>query len=83
MQSLGDFRTDENVALAAHQTLWLREHNRIVDHLRTGFPQMPAEQLFQEARRINIAHYQHIIYNEFLPPLVGKMMKCLSRAYLR
>ena len=74
---LGDFRTNENVALASHQTIWIREHNRIVDILKAAKPQWSPEKLFQEARRINIAEYQHILYNEFLPLLVGydTMMK--------
>lgn len=68
----GDFRTDENIALASHQTVWVREHNRIVDILRAGGGAgVNASVLFHEARRIVIAEYQHIIYNEFLPPLIG------------
>ena len=68
----GDFRTDENIALSAQQTLWFREHNRIADTLKRINPGWDDETIFQEARRITIAEYQHIIYNEFLPPLVGK-----------
>ena len=64
------------MALAAHQTLWVREHNRIVDVLTQLRPQWSPEKLFQEARRITIAQYQHILYNEFLPILIGpKVMK--------
>lgn len=68
----GDFRTDENIALAAHQTLWVREHNRLVDILNATNPSWSVEKLFQEARRINVAQWQHIIYNEFLPILIGR-----------
>ena len=45
--SLGDFRTNENVALAGHQTLWVREHNRMVDILRGLKPNWKQEKLFQ------------------------------------
>ena len=69
--TLGDFRTNENTALAAHQHIWVREHNRICDSLNSSHPSWSEEKRFQEARRINIAQYQHILYNEFLPPLVG------------
>ena len=71
MQFSGDFRTDENIALAGHQTLWVREHNRLVDILKKNKPNWKPEKMFQEVRRINIAQYQHIIYNEFLPLLIG------------
>ena len=74
----GDFRTDENTALAAQQTLWVREHNRIVDLLRPLKPHWKAEKLFQEARRINIAQYQHILFKEFLPILIGLLLVSLS-----
>ena len=38
-------------------------------------PAWDDETVFQEARRITIAEYQHIIYNEFLPILVGKTLE--------
>ena len=52
-------------------TLWLRQHNRIVKHLRliTGWD---AERLFQETRKIVGAQLQVITYNEFLPLILGK-----------
>ena len=75
MRFSGDFRTDENIALAGHQTLWLREHNRLVDILRKNKPNWKPDKIFQEARRINIAQYQHIIFNEFLPLLIGWLLQ--------
>jgi hypothetical protein len=45
--------------------MFMREHNNIVEELRTiGWN---GEELFQEARKILTGIYQHIIYSEFLP----------------
>ncbi|MGQ7843122.1 peroxidase family protein [Granulosicoccus sp. 3-233] len=62
----GDVRANENIALTAVQTLFAREHNRIVDQL----PEQWSEQRkFDMARRLVIATQQYITYEEFLPAL--------------
>ncbi len=50
----------------AVQTLFAREHNRIVSLLPNT---LSAEGKFQIARRVVIAEQQYITYNEFLPAL--------------
>src|SRR5215468_9086736 len=62
----GDVRANENVALTAIQTLFAREHNRIVGLLPNS---LSAEDKFQIARRVVGAEIQYITYNEFLPTL--------------
>jgi hypothetical protein len=62
----GDVRANENVALTAIQTLFAREHNRIVAALPGS---LSAEQKFQIARRVVGAEAEYITYNEFLPAL--------------
>jgi hypothetical protein len=62
----GDVRANENLNLAATQTLFAREHNRIVAALPNS---LTAEEKFQTARRIVMAEQQYITYNEFLPAL--------------
>ena len=57
--------------MASLHTQWFREHNRVRDILKQLNPEWSEENLFQETRRIVIAEYVHIIYNEFLPPLIG------------
>jgi hypothetical protein len=62
----GDPRANENMALTATQTMFAREHNRIVDSLPKYLSE---EQKFQIARRVVIAEIQYITYSEFLPSL--------------
>ncbi|WP_345021228.1 peroxidase family protein [Actinomadura keratinilytica] len=62
----GDMRANENILITAVQTLFAREHNRIVGLLPKS---MPDEQKFQIARRVVIAEMQYITYNEFLPAM--------------
>jgi hypothetical protein len=66
----GDVRANENIALTATQTLFAREHNRIVDQLPRSLPE---EVKFQIARRVVGAEEQFITYNEFLPALGVKL----------
>lgn len=62
----GDRRANENIALTAVQTLFAREHNRIVDQLPADWSE---QQKFDTARRLVIATQQYITYEEFLPAL--------------
>ncbi len=62
----GDVRANENIALTATQTLFAREHNRIVSLLPSS---LSTEDRFQIARRVLIAEQQYITYNEFLPAM--------------
>ncbi len=67
----GDVRANENVELTALQTLFVRNHNLIAGELQKEHPSWTDEQLYQEARKINIAEYQKIIYTQYLPDLLG------------
>lgn len=60
----GDIRANENIFLTATQTLFAREHNRIVAQLPASLSE---EDKFQIARRVVIAEQQYITYNEWLP----------------
>ena len=67
----GDTRGNENVELTVLQTLFLDNHNRIAAELQQENPTWTDQQLFQEARKLNIAEYQSIIYNEWIPAVLG------------
>ena len=67
----GDLRVNEQPGLTVMHTVWVREHNRVAGQLRDINSQWGDERVFQEAKRIVTAEWQHIIYNEWLPILLG------------
>ena len=54
----GDARVNEQLGLIAVHTIWMREHNRLVDELREVMPDADDETLYQEARKIVGAEHQ-------------------------
>lgn len=68
---LPDMRSNSQPLLVIFQIFFLREHNRIARVLRKFNPKLSDEELFQEARKINIAQYQEIVYYEWLPETLG------------
>jgi len=67
----GDQNAEQNVYLTGVQNVWLRNHNQLAEALIRINPNWDDETIFQQARRLNIAMYQHVIYNEYLPQLIG------------
>jgi peroxidase len=71
MYATGDSRGNENVELTVLQALFLDNHNLIAAELQRQNPSWSDEQLFQQARMLNIAEYQHVIYTEWIPDVLG------------
>ncbi|MCB9853223.1 MAG: peroxiredoxin [Phycisphaerales bacterium] len=67
----GDIRANEQVALTAMHTLFVREHNRVADSIRAAMPDLPADDVYEMSKCIVAAEMQAITYNEFLPVLLG------------
>ncbi|MEM7611181.1 MAG: peroxidase family protein, partial [Pseudomonadota bacterium] len=66
---IGDPRNDENRVLSQLQLAMLRFHNKVVDALASKYS---GAELFEEARRTTMWHYQWVIIHDFLPTLCGR-----------
>ncbi|EFX87909.1 hypothetical protein DAPPUDRAFT_42141, partial [Daphnia pulex] len=67
----GDSRATENPGLSVLHTVMVREHNRIAGQLQTLNRQWDDERLYMTSRKITGAIWQHVIYNEYLPRVLG------------
>jgi peroxidase len=69
--SFVDHRVNEQVALIAMHTIWVREHNRLAKRLSSMNPNWSDEQVYQETRKIVEAQLQIITYKHWFPYIVG------------
>lgn len=79
---LGDNRLNQTPQLAIIHSIYLREHNRIAGILGKLNHNWSDTKLFEETRRIVIAQYQHIIFNEWLPRFLSPEIMDLIRSPL-
>lgn len=66
-----DVRGNLNLGLTTLSIIFIREHNRLARELGEVNRHWDDETLYQEARRINIAQYQYIVYYEWNPNFYG------------
>jgi len=77
---VGDFRGNEQVALTAMHTLFVREHNRWADYFSTD-TSLTGDEIYEQARAMVVGIMQHITYDEFLPLLLGKQALSSYQGY--
>eukprot|EP00353_Schmidingerella_taraikaensis_P006934 CAMPEP_0185572476 /NCGR_PEP_ID=MMETSP0434-20130131/4399_1 /TAXON_ID=626734 ORGANISM="Favella taraikaensis, Strain Fe Narragansett Bay" /NCGR_SAMPLE_ID=MMETSP0434 /ASSEMBLY_ACC=CAM_ASM_000379 /LENGTH=561 /DNA_ID=CAMNT_0028188359 /DNA_START=23 /DNA_END=1704 /DNA_ORIENTATION=+ len=71
----GDVRAPENPGLLTQHTIWARNHNYWARRFRELYTvaEKSDEDVFQLARRLNIAELQHVTVYEWLPALGVEM----------
>ncbi len=67
---IADERNDDNLVVAQTQVAFMKFHNAIVASLKEKG--VSSNELFQQARRIVIQHYQWIILKDFLPKIIDE-----------
>jgi peroxidase len=77
----GDVRINETVGVATLYTIFVREHNRICDRLLKVDSKILDEDLFQIARNYVVGLIQKIVFDDFLPILLGDNFKTLIDEY--
>ncbi|CAF95704.1 unnamed protein product, partial [Tetraodon nigroviridis] len=68
----GDSRANEHLGMIALHTLFLREHNRLVEELHLLNPHWGPDTLYQEARKVMGAIHQILTWDHYLPRILGE-----------
>lgn len=70
----GDERVNEQPTLTVLHTLYVRDHNRVARQLEALNPHWDDDRIYHETRHIEAAIVQHMLFNEYLPMLLGANM---------
>ncbi|KAG1649196.1 Peroxidasin [Nymphon striatum] len=68
----GDDRANEQTDLTVIHTIFMREHNKIAEKVKAARPSWNGDRIFLETRKIMAAIFQNIVYQEYLPAILGK-----------
>lgn len=68
----GDPRANEQIALTAMHTLFMRYHNHLVSRFSLLNPHWDGNMLYHETRKVMGAILQHISYQHWLPKIIGE-----------
>ena len=74
----GDHRANEHPMLTSIHTIFVREHNIICDELKEAFPTMSDDDVYENARKINGAQFQKIVFEEWYPAMTGRNLPSYS-----
>ncbi|MEM7044929.1 MAG: peroxidase family protein, partial [Pseudomonadota bacterium] len=69
-----DDRNDQNNNLAQLTVVTMQFHNVMVDRLRAENAEAGADELFDQARKLTVAHWQALTLTDFLPTFVQQGM---------
>lgn len=61
------------LGLISMHTILMREHNRLAIEIARLNPDLDAETVFHETRKIVGAELQHITFHDWLPKVLGKV----------
>ncbi|XP_078488213.1 dual oxidase 2 isoform X1 [Ciona intestinalis] len=76
---LGNPRGNENPFLLTFGVLWFRHHNWLARYIRDQHSSWSDEKVYNEARILNIAIHQKIIFYDWLPLFLGECTEILKR----
>ena len=67
----GDVRSNEQISLNSFHTLFVREHNRIATELKKINNHWEGEKIYNETRKLLGGVFQKIVYDDYLPLIIG------------
>ena len=71
VMKFGDSRGDVHPAVTVMHTVFHRLHNDLAVRLSEVNPHWNDEKLYQEARKIVGALFQHVVYSQFMDAMLG------------
>lgn len=69
----GDSRVNQTPMLALWQSVFLRMHNKIAEEMSKIHNTWNDDKIFNNARKLNQAIYQHILFHEWVPLMLGNI----------